>query len=277
MSRRAASVAVEDMAGSFMRRRIAVLTYHSLDDSGSVLSIPPRIFAQQMQMLADLDVKVVSLVEARHALLAQAFAEPLVAITFDDGFQNVATQALPILHRHGFPATIFLVTDYCGRENSWPSQPAHVQRRALLRWSEIKEMDAAGMAFGSHTLTHPDLTTVTNQVAEQEIISSKKIIEDAVGRSVESLAYPYGAYNDAVKKLAQLHYSLACTTRLDFVGIGSDWLALERLDVYYLRQPMLFRRIFSRELRVYLQLRRSIRDMRSRLSKRLNSLPGSNR
>ncbi len=251
-----------------MPGKIAVLTYHSLDDSGSVLSIAPPLFARQMQMLADSQARVVSLMEARRALLEQAPAGPLVVITFDDGFQNVAVHALPILHRHGFPATIFLVTDYCGADNSWPGQPGHVRRRALLRWSEVKEMAAAGMTFGSHTLSHPDLTMMAHRKAEEEIVGSKKRIEDSLGRAVESFAYPYGAFNAAVKTLVQRHYSVACSTTLGFAGPTSDPLALERLDVYYLRRPALFRRLLSGEMKAYVRLRRSLRDVKARMSKR---------
>jgi peptidoglycan/xylan/chitin deacetylase (PgdA/CDA1 family) len=241
---------------------IAILTYHALDNSGSVLSTPPRVFAEQMRILSHLDVKVVSLEEVRRALSNGESGVRLVAITFDDGFQEFYSRAMPILQRHGFPATVFLVTDYCGRENSWPTQLPHIQRRPLLTWTEVKELSAAGVAFGSHTRTHPDLSRVTSQVAEDEVVSSKKTIEDVIGASVESFAYPYGAFNETVKRIARLHFSTACTTKLDFVGSGSDPLAMERLDTYYLRRPMLFRRLFSREINAYIGFRRSLRALR---------------
>jgi peptidoglycan/xylan/chitin deacetylase (PgdA/CDA1 family) len=106
------------------------------------------------------------------------------------------------------------------------------------------------------------LRIVTDKIAEEEMVSSKMAIEDAIGRSVEFFAYPYGAYNEAVKQLARLHFSLACTTELDFVGMTSDPLALERIDMYYLRQLILFRRLFSRELTAYLGFRRRMRGLR---------------
>lgn len=244
-------------------KAIAILTYHSLDKSGSVLSIAPDLFARQMQALADASIQVVSLDRVRDTLRQGTVIEPLVAITFDDGFQNIRKYGLPILERHGFPATVFLVAEYCERDNGWPSQPPVVRRRSLLRWSEVKEMCAARITFGSHTLTHPDLTDLPRASAAEEIISSKKRIEDTIGRSVEFFAYPYGAYNEQVKTLVKQHYSLACSTELGFVKASSDLLALERLDVYYLRRSVLFRRLFSNELDVYLRLRRTLRQMRS--------------
>ncbi|MGH7766314.1 MAG: polysaccharide deacetylase family protein [Candidatus Binatia bacterium] len=216
-----------------------------------------------MQILSELDVKVISLEEVAGVLTNSNVGVRFVVITFDDGFQNVLKNGFPVLQRFGFPATVFLVSDYCGRENSWPSQPSFIQRRPLLRWTEVKEMSAAGIAFGGHTRTHPDLRSVTSAVANDEMVSSKKAIEDVVGGSVRSFAYPYGVYNEEVKRLVQKHFSLACTTRLDFVGRESELFALERLDTYYLRQPALFRRLFSPELNMYVQLRRAIRDLRS--------------
>ena len=188
--------------------------------------------------------------------------DPLVAITFDDGFRNVYEYGLPVLQRYGFTATIFLVTDYCGQTNSWPSQPLYVERGPLLRWAEVREMSKAGIAFGSHTRTHPDLRMLTSGDAEEELSASKKMIEDAIGCPVNVLAYPYGAYDETVKSLAQAHFSLACSTRLGFVRAGSDLFALERLDMYYLRHPLIFPRLFSRELDAYIHIRRRLRDLR---------------
>jgi hypothetical protein len=251
---------------------IAILTYHALDNSGCVLSTPPRVFAEQMRVLHELGVSVVPLRDVRRALDGTATSKNLVAITFDDGFRSAYEYGLPILQRYGFPATVFLVTDYCGGENSWPGQPLHIERRSLLPWTEIREMSVGGITFGSHTRTHPDLTMVSTLGAEAELITSKKAIEDAIGSPVETFAYPYGVYNNTVKQLAKAHFTLACSTTLGFVRSGSDLFALERLDAYYLRQPMLFRRLFSRELNTYLRLRRRIRDLRSRVFRRRESL-----
>ena len=241
---------------------IAILTYHALDNSGCVLSTPPRVFAEQMRILRELGVSVVPLADVRRALDGFATPKNLVAITFDDGFRSVYEYGLPVLQRYGFTATVFLVTDYCGKTNSWLGQPQNITRRPLLAWAEIKEMDQAGIIFGSHTRTHPDLRTVTRRDAEEEMIASKQLIEDATGRPVDTMAYPYGAYDNRLKSLAQVHFSVACTTKLDFVRAGDEPLALNRLDTYYLRNLMLFRGLFSRELNTYLHFRRGIRNLR---------------
>ena len=245
--------------------RIAILTYHALDDDGSVLSVAPHLFAEQMRMLCDLPARVVTLEEIGRALTEGRAAEDLIAITFDDGFRSVLDHAYPVLGRYGFPATVFLVTDYCGSTNAWPGQPTWAPRAPLLHWSEVREMAVGGIVFGSHTRTHPDLRRVTPAQAQEELAGSRKAIEDAVGRPVTTFAYPYGTFDASVRGLAEREYAMACSTDVRFAGIGADLLALPRLDVHYLRRPAIFGRMLSRQVDRYLTVRRWLRDTRRRL------------
>ena len=100
-----------------MKPRRAVLAYHSLDSTGSVISTPPRVFREQMRFLKRDGVPVIDLSE----LAAGANG---VAITFDDGFRSVYEHAAPLLGELGFPATVFVVSGHAGGQNNWPSQPA---------------------------------------------------------------------------------------------------------------------------------------------------------
>jgi peptidoglycan/xylan/chitin deacetylase (PgdA/CDA1 family) len=247
------------------RQPVAILAYHSLDDSGSVLSTSPRIFAEHMRILSELDADVVRITDIGRRKDRHNAAKPAVAITFDDGFRNVYEHGFPILHRYGFPVTVFLVTDYCGWTNSWPSQPAGIVRQPLLSWSQIKEMNQAGIAFGSHTQTHPNLTKVPARATEQELVGSKRAIEDALGAPVDTFAYPYGAYHDRVKELTRTHFALACATTLGFVHPGSDSYALERLDMYYFQRPRLMRHLFSQAVSGYVRARGILRGLRAGL------------
>ncbi|MFQ5853701.1 MAG: polysaccharide deacetylase family protein [Candidatus Binatia bacterium] len=253
-------------------RNIAILTYHSLDDSGSVLSTAPRLFADQMQTLYELGLKVVPLSEVQHVLDGGAGPKHLVAITFDDGFRSVYEYAVPVLQRYGYTATVFLVTDYCDRTNAWPGQPLSIERRPLLRWSEIREMSQSGIAFGSHTRTHPDLRIMTKRDAEHELVASKKAIEDAIGSAVNVFAYPYGVYDNFTRRLASTHFSLACSATLGFARSSSDPFALERIDMYYLQHPVFFRRLFSTEAHAYISFRRYLRSLRRRAPQWLDAL-----
>ena len=248
------------------RRGAVILTYHSLDDGGSVLSVSPRTFAAHMRLLHQMGVRVVPLAEIWRLLNAGASAGNLVAITFDDGYRNAYDVGFSVLRLYGFPATIFLVSGHCGKTATWPRQPAHMRSLPLLSWPEVREMSAAGITFGSHTRTHPDLTRLPASVVEEEMVASKRAIEDATGLPVLLFAYPYGAYDARVQALASTHFRVACSTRLGFIRQGSDPFALERIDVYYLRAPRFFRRIFSPEIDTYIRMRRTLRDLRSRLA-----------
>ncbi len=252
------------------RGRVAILTYHSLDNSGSVLSTEPWRFAEQMKILDDGPCHVVSLAEAHRALVEGGPRhDNLVVLTFDDGFLNFAEQGLPVLRCYQFPATVFLVTDYCGKSNNWPGQPAGIEHRPLLGWRQVKEIAGAEITFGSHTRTHPDLTTLSAGTLEHELRDSRLTLEAALGQPVESLAYPYGAHTSAVRRAAASQYRLACSTGLGYAATDSDPHRLERLDTYYLRSLPLFRELFSPRARAYLRVRRLMRDLRRELTHRL--------
>jgi len=240
-----------------------VLTYHALDESGGVLATSPGAFAEQMRVLAEARLRVVPLAELAAILAGRGSGEPVVSLTFDDGFRSVSEHAVPVLSRYGFPATVFIVTDYCGRTNAWPSQPAHIARHPLLSWDELRELARAGVALGCHTRSHPDLRDLSAGELEQEVTGAKADMEDRLGVAVESFAYPYGAFDRRVRTVVAAHFSLACATTLGFVGPHSDRLAIERLDMYYLQRPALLARLFTPWVAGYLRLRRALRAARA--------------
>jgi len=234
--------------------RRAILTYHSLDDSGSVISVNPPLFARQMGALAASGVPVARLAELRST------PAPAVALTFDDGFQNFAEAAAPVLARYRFPATVFLVSGYCGAANDWPSQWPGVPRLPLMGWTTIQELSRAGVEFGAHTATHPDLGRLDEGAIREEILSSKRRVEDATGQEALAFAYPYGAMPEPARRLVAEHFRAGCSTRLGFVTAASRPEALARLDVYYLSRLSLFRHLFASPARWYLALRGIIRE-----------------
>ena len=244
--------------------RAAILTYHAIDEAGSVLSTSPHLFAQQMQVLADSGVRIVPLTDLPNRISAGSTDAPVVALTFDDGFLSVYEHALPVLAHYGFTATVFVVSDYCGRTNAWPSQPAWVAAQPLMGWRELRELGRAGVRPGCHTRSHPDLRSLPPSEMSQQLTGAKARIEDALGMPVEAFAYPYGAYDRGVRALVAAHFSLACATSLGFVGSDSDPFALERLDMCYLRRPALLARLFTLPVRGYIRVRRTVRDLRVR-------------
>jgi peptidoglycan/xylan/chitin deacetylase (PgdA/CDA1 family) len=237
--------------------RSCILTYHSLDTSGSVISIAPAVFQEQMAWLAARGVPVVPLDRVGQTPGA-------VAITFDDGFRNFFEHAAPVLEKHRFPATVFLVSKFCGGSNDWPSQPSGngIPKLPLMGWHEVEQVARAGITIGCHTATHPYLGRLSATDLEEELRTSRSTIEQRIGRKADTLAYPYGDSNPQVREAARRHFHLACSTRMAFLSPGSDTLDLPRLDVYYLRSRFWFRGLNKGYGATYLAARSWLRSLR---------------
>lgn len=181
--------------------------------------------------------------------------ERAVAITFDDAFAS-AVGAAPLLVERGLRATVFCVAAHVGGVNDWPSQPAGGLRRPLAPISELADLVLDGFEIGSHGMAHAPLVSESPELLELEIVGSKQTLETALGVSVTSFAYPYGARpSGAARTLVGMTYSAACTTVLDLVADDSDLLALPRVDAHYLRRPELLRRALEGRLEWYLRAR----------------------
>ncbi len=237
-------------------RRSAILTYHSLDDSGSVISMPPRLFQRQMESLAEARIPVVPL-----SRIAQS--PGAVAIAFDDGFRNVIEHAVPTLERLRMTATIFVVSGYCGGENNWPSQPpSGVPRLPLATWSELRALPPS-LAIGAHTATHPYLNQLPAAACEQEFRICQDEIQQQLGRAARWLAYPYGASTPAVRQLSAQYFDLAVGTSLRFVSAADAPFDLPRIDTYYLRAGLRVASLFGAAGAAYVGVRRFLREART--------------
>lgn len=239
-----------------------ILTYHSVAEGDSPLRIPPALFAEQMEWLKA-HAEVVPLGKIVRALATGGILpERAVALTFDDGFQDFADQAAPVLRKLALPATVFLPTGYCGRENNWPGQPKWVEPQLLMDWPQICQLAAQGISFGAHTRSHCVLTEIAPAQAEQEIQCSRQEIEERVHLPVAHFCYPYGKWNAAIREKVARSYEGACSTAAGVVMPGADPYALPRVDVHYVRKSSLFKSIFTRRFRAYVTGRRWIRRLR---------------
>ncbi|MDQ3180906.1 MAG: polysaccharide deacetylase family protein [Acidobacteriota bacterium] len=244
-------------------QKIPVLTYHSIDESSSVISTGAATFRGQMKFLKEADFNVISL-----SNLIKNFSEnkklpaKTIVLTFDDGFQNFYATAFPVLAECGFTATVFLVADHCEKYNDWDGNLPTIELSRLMTWNEIKELHHHGIEFGAHSLTHPDLTKIPLEQVRRELGESKTVIEDKLGSAVETFAYPYGKFNAAVKRLTEQNYAAACSTNLGKVQERSDFYSLERVDTYYLKNERIFKSLESFSFDRYLQLRQAMRNLK---------------
>jgi peptidoglycan/xylan/chitin deacetylase (PgdA/CDA1 family) len=245
---------------------LPVLTFHSLDDLGHVTSFSPALFEQALATLAARGYRTLGLAELVESLRQwRPLPERTLVITFDDGHASVYTHALPVLRRHGLRATIFLTVGAQSTGANDGERLPSFEGRPLLAWREIEELRDAGMEFGAHTLTHPDLTRLDRRAAEQELSGAKELIEKRLGVPVIGCAYPYGRCDARVRAQAAAHFSCAFTDRLGLVTPFDDPLMLSRVDAYYLRTPRRFRRFLSPRFPWYLAVRGIARQARRRL------------
>ena len=234
----------------------AILTWHSLDESGSPISISPRRFRDQLDALRQAGVRIVPLSEVLHH-------NDSVALTFDDGFQNFHKEALPFLVDRKLPATLFVVNQYVGKTNHWPTQPAGVPELPLLDWSQIDDARRAGVEIAAHTATHPLLYRLSHLEQVAEIVQAKEHLEDRLGQSVVSFAYPYGATDARSRSLVEEHFHFAVTTNFQYTDAASTPLQLPRIDVRSLGHPVWLSGLFQGVGRTWVGVRRLARVVRS--------------
>jgi peptidoglycan/xylan/chitin deacetylase (PgdA/CDA1 family) len=204
---------------------VPILMYHyvraidaTADPLGFRLSVRPDRFAEQMDWLAEHRYQPMT-VSALAACLrgeARCPARPM-AITFDDGYANTVTEALPILQRHGFPATFYIITGMVGNPG-------------YATWDQLRELRDSGMEIGAHTVSHPALTALPLDLARAEIIESKAELESRLDITITSFSYPSGNYNEAVAALVRAAgFTSAVTTAQDDRPLRLDELPRRRV------------------------------------------------
>jgi peptidoglycan/xylan/chitin deacetylase (PgdA/CDA1 family) len=151
------------------------------------------------------------------------FGSPLpekpIVLTLDDGYVDNYINALPVLKEFNFKATVFMITSCIDRDNRY------------LTSAQLKEMDNAGMDIESHSVSHPELNTLSFDKQLAELKDSKVALEKLLGREVPYLAYPYGKFNDNTLKIAEsLGYKMAFST---ITGYSSKLNGLYKLHRLY--------------------------------------------
>ncbi len=235
----------------------AIITFHSIDPSGSVLSFAPKAFADLIRTLAESTLPAFDLDTLLDPRTPQGFA-----LTFDDGVASVFTQALPILKDYRVPAHLFLTTGSLGGNNRWPGQPGNAPIFEMLDWDQVEACHAGGLCVEAHTVTHPDLRHLTDTAIEAECAGADEVIKSRLGRQPAYFAYPYG-YSDArVRQLAAARYRGCVTTTLRPLRSIEDPAALPRIDAYYLRSPRVYQSMTTTSTRAYFAVRSILRTLR---------------
>lgn len=171
-------------------------------------------------------------------------------LTFDDGLANLYEQALPVLCEEQVPALVFVVAGQVGGTSGWEPNPAH-RHLPTLTWEQMREMQDHGVTFGSHTMTHPRLSSLPEEQWAWELAESKRLLEAGLGRPLETLAYPYGDFDERIADAAQeAGYRAAFSTIPGLNSPTTDRFALRRMNVRRWSYLPLFRRKLTRMTRV---------------------------
>jgi peptidoglycan/xylan/chitin deacetylase (PgdA/CDA1 family) len=194
------------------------LGYHSVTDDGPpYLSLTPSAFERQLDALLAAGFR-----SGTHATL-ERFARgesptgKHAFITFDDGFRDTATTALPQMAERGLTGMAFVLPGHLesGGALDWPEVAGEASRRpALMRsmdWRTVEGLAEAGWEIGSHTMSHARLTALADEALAEELLDARRMVEDRLGRC-DMLAYPFGAWDDRVARAAlAAGYSFAFT------------------------------------------------------------------
>jgi len=214
--KRISSAMVVFLGNLLPRRGIPVLLYHSVDNSGSVISITPSEFRAHMEYFHHSGYRTISLEEYLKYLQADTkLPQRAVVLTFDDGFKNNYSEALPVLRKFGFTASIFIVTNRIGGTCSWEKDES-IPEIPMLSWDEIREMNDYGIDFGAHSCSHPHLSKISKERLKNELLNSKWIIESQINRPVKFLSYPYSDFNRETTETARECGFLAAFGGVDF-------------------------------------------------------------
>ncbi len=201
---------------------VPILMYHSIDhnDKTSGLSVSPESFARQMEFLSKNRYNVIPLEKAVAYIEKKEIPPPkTVAITFDDGLENNYKSAYPVLKKYNLPAAMFIIVNRVGAPG-------------FMTWDEIKEISDSGIVtIGSHTRTHFWLLGSDKRFLEDEVVNSKKILEEKLGKKVNLFCYPMGAF-DAESRRAVIDAGYTCAVSTNPENVSPDDIyAIKRIKI----------------------------------------------
>ncbi len=234
---------VSQAVASDPKVQVPILMYHEIasrQDTTSRLAVPPVSFAAQLRHLYEAGFTTLTLSGLAAALAGEPalLPERPVVITFDDGFADFHEEALPVLRQYGFTATVFVTTGWIADAGR---HAAGRRPGRMLSWNQIRESAVAGVEIGAHSHRHPQLDQIAPGTLRDELMTSKRLLEDELSLAVPSLAYPFGYSNARVRQVArEIGYAHACAVGNAIASPGQDPLALPRMTIRRSTRPATF-------------------------------------
>lgn len=220
-----------------------VLCYHGVsEDWPTDYVVTPANLERQIEHLLARGYRAVTFAEA-----ARGAPGRVMAVTFDDAFASIADLAYPILARLGVPGTVFVPTDFPdrGEPMSWAGMERwldgpHENELLPASWRQLQFLAKAGWEVGSHTRSHPKLTSLSDAELRSELAGSRSELIERIGGSCDSLAYPYGYYDDRVVRFARSTGYTAAATLLGEISAHSP-MTVPRIAIYRAEGMGIFR------------------------------------
>jgi len=214
---------------------LPILMYHRIATDGppglKEWRVAPELFDAQMSTLHRAGYQTITLVEWAEALIEQRPVQgKRVLLTFDDGYSDFLSAAMPALQRHDFSATMFLVAERIGQTALWDASFGDCA--PLLSWDEIKSLQTMGIEFGAHSCIHQKMTQMGSAELAEDTRRTRAILEKGLGAPIPTLAYPYGDQNESVRRIVgEAGTKAAVTTEPGISKLGDDLLRLPRIEI----------------------------------------------
>jgi peptidoglycan/xylan/chitin deacetylase (PgdA/CDA1 family) len=242
--------------------RIPILAYHAISEGSPPFCVPSARLGDHLTSLHDAGWQALTLDGVLGGHAARGWPVRSVMLTFDDGLVSFATHALPLLARFGCPATLFVVAGRLGSASNWPGWSPRAPVERLLDAGALREAASAGVDIGSHSWSHPRLSSLAPERVTREILDSRARLEDVLGRPVRSFAYPFGDAPACAARLVRDHFAAGFGIRLAYATGRSRIEVLERIDACYLRHRSSLAGLQTTATRAYVSVRGLLRDVR---------------
>jgi len=215
------------------KRRIAIISYHSISHDSNRYIITPETFTSQMEFIRE-NYQIIRLNRIRDAFFDGEKDATKIIITFDDGFKNFFEFAYPTLKKLSIPSTIFIPTGFIGSSNLWDMHKNFYTKINIMNSKQLLALSQECLVdFGSHTVSHLSMRNLCAEKMMREAVDSKKKLEDLFGFGINMFAYPYGQLDDisgeTTRTLLDAGYEIAVTSRWGTLQSLNGMLKLKRI------------------------------------------------
>ena len=186
--------------------KVPILMYHSIIDNDDQ-SVSIESFKRQMHLMKTMGYQTIKFNKLKEN------NKKKFIITFDDAYESVFINAFPILKKLGFNAYFFIVTNKIGDYNEWDKHKDKFKKMKIMDVEQIKEWLISGFNIGSHSLDHVDLTKLSINDKIDQIVNSKKHLNNLFDTKIDTFAFPFGSYDDETQNIIIEYYDYAVTTK----------------------------------------------------------------